>query len=145
MGPLRASPQYVLEEGSRNDWFQDATITLTALAAVVALAFFVVRRRADRKKIPAVNLSLFKDSVFTSRTLIGGVMFFMLMANTFLLPLFMQESLGFTATQAGLALMPRSLVMMVATMIVGARSLQQGLAAHLRRRGRAALRRDLRG
>ena len=41
-------------------------------------------------------------------------MFAMLMANMFLLPVFMQELLGFTATQSGLALMPRTLVMMVA-------------------------------
>jgi DHA2 family multidrug resistance protein len=46
-------------------------------------------------------------------------MFAMLMANMFLLPLFMQELLGFTATQSGLALMPRVLVMMVATPLVG--------------------------
>ena len=69
--------------------------------------------------VPAVNLRLFKDPVFTSGTLIGAVMFAMLMASMFLLPLFMQELLGFTATQSGLALMPRVLVMMVATPIVG--------------------------
>ena len=40
-------------------------------------------------------------------------MFAMLMANMFLLPVFMQELLGFTATQSGFALMPRTLVMMV--------------------------------
>jgi MFS transporter, DHA2 family, multidrug resistance protein len=43
----------------------------------------------------------------------------MLMANMFLLPIFMQELLGFDATQSGLAMMPRTLVMMVAVPIVG--------------------------
>jgi DHA2 family multidrug resistance protein len=37
----------------------------------------------------------------------------------FLLPLFMQELLGFTAMQSGLALMPRTLVMMAVTPLVG--------------------------
>ena len=46
-------------------------------------------------------------------------MFAMLMASMFLLPVFMQEVLGFTATQSGLALMPRTLVMMLVTPIVG--------------------------
>ena len=46
-------------------------------------------------------------------------MFAMLMSVTFLLPVFMQELLGFTAMQSGLALMPRSLVMMVVVPIVG--------------------------
>jgi DHA2 family multidrug resistance protein len=62
---------------------------------------------------------MFKDSVFTSGTLVASVMFAMLFSQTFLLPVFMQEMLGFTAVQAGLALMPRSLVMMVAMPVVG--------------------------
>ena len=55
-------------------------------------------------------------------------MFAMLMAITFLLPVFMQELLGFTAMQSGIALMPRTLVMMVA-MPDRRAPLQQGLAA----------------
>jgi MFS transporter, DHA2 family, multidrug resistance protein len=69
--------------------------------------------------VPAVDFSLFKDVIFTSGTLIGAVMFAMLMAVTFLLPLFMQLLLGFTATQAGIALMPRSLSMLVVMPIIG--------------------------
>jgi MFS transporter, DHA2 family, multidrug resistance protein len=46
-------------------------------------------------------------------------MFAILLASMFLLPLFMQELLGFTAMQSGLALMPRVLVMMAVTPLVG--------------------------
>ena len=46
-------------------------------------------------------------------------MFAILMSITFLLPVFMQELLGFTATQSGVALMPRALAMAVAIPIVG--------------------------
>jgi DHA2 family multidrug resistance protein len=69
--------------------------------------------------VPAVNLRLFKDKVFLSGTLVSAVMFAMLMSITFLLPVFMQEMLGFTATQSGLYLMPRSLGMFVFTPLVG--------------------------
>jgi DHA2 family multidrug resistance protein len=41
------------------------------------------------------------------------------MSVTFLLPVFMQELLGFNATQSGVALMPRALAMMVFTPLVG--------------------------
>jgi DHA2 family multidrug resistance protein len=112
-----AALQYVLEEGQRDDWFQSRVITAFALIAVFGLAAFVIRELTA--KLPAVNLSLFRDPVFASGTLIGSVMFAMLMANLFLLPVFMQELLGFTATQSGLSLMPRTLIMMVATPIVG--------------------------
>lgn len=109
--------EYFLEEGQRNDWFDSSTITAFAIVSVVALLAFVVRELTA--KAPVVNLRLFKDSVFTSGTLVGGLMFAMLLANMFLLPLFMQDLLGFTAMQSGLALMPRALVMMAATPLVG--------------------------
>ncbi len=109
--------QYVLEEGQDDDWFQSTHITLGAFVAVFALAFFVWRELTATA--PVVAISLFRDPVFASGTVIGSLMFAMLMANMFLLPVFMQELLGFTATQSGLALMPRTLVMMFATPIVG--------------------------
>jgi DHA2 family multidrug resistance protein len=112
-----AALQYVLEEGTRNDWFQDRTISILAVLSVVALLLFVAREMTAT--VPAVNLTLFKDKVFLSGTLIGGVMFAMLMSVTFLLPVFMQNLLGYTAVQSGLALMPRSLVMFVCTPIIG--------------------------
>ncbi len=112
-----SSLQYMLEEGGRDDWFQSPIICTFGLIALFALAAFVARELTA--KVPAVDLSLFKDKVFLSGTLVGSVMFAMLMAVTFLLPVFMQELLGFTAMQSGMALMPRSLVMMVVTPVVG--------------------------
>jgi MFS transporter, DHA2 family, multidrug resistance protein len=112
-----AALQYVLEEGQANDWFDSRLIAACAVLAGAALTAFVWRELTA--PVPAVNLRLFKDPVFTSGTLVGAVMFAMLMASMFLLPVFMQEMLGFTATQSGLALMPRVLVMMLVTPFVG--------------------------
>lgn len=112
-----AAMTYVLEEGASNDWFESRLISGCLGLGAFALSLFVARELTARA--PAVNLRLFRDPVFTSGTLIGGVMFAMLMANMFLLPIFMQELLGFSATQSGVALMPRTLVMMVAVPIVG--------------------------
>lgn len=109
--------QYFLEEGSRQDWFDSREITAVAVVAVFALAAFVVRELTA--PVPAVDLRLFKDPIFLSGTLVGGLMFAMLMANMFLLPVFMQELLGFSAVQSGFALMPRVFVMMLAVPIVG--------------------------
>jgi MFS transporter, DHA2 family, multidrug resistance protein len=108
---------YVLEEGASNDWFESKLICGLLGISIFCLALFVARELTATA--PAVNLRLFRDPVFASGTLISGLMFAMLMANMFLLPIFMQELLGFSATQSGLALMPRTLVMMVAVPIVG--------------------------
>jgi DHA2 family multidrug resistance protein len=109
--------QYFLEEGDQNDWFDSKVITATFAVAVVVISTFIVRELTC--EVPAVNIRLFKDPVFLSGTLIGALMFALLMATMFLLPLFMQTLLGFTATDAGMALMPRVLVMMIAVPIVG--------------------------
>jgi MFS transporter, DHA2 family, multidrug resistance protein len=109
--------QYALEEGNKNDWFASALIDTCLFVGLFASALFVVRELTAT--VPAVDIGLFRDPVFLSGTLIGGIMFAMLMSLTFLLPLFMEEILGFTATQAGLALMPRTIVMMAGMPIVG--------------------------
>lgn len=112
-----ASLQYVLEQGNRNDWFDSRLITALTCVAVGGLVGFVYTEL--HAPAPAVNLRLFRDPVFTSATLLASVMFSSLMAGMFLLPVFMQELMGFTALKSGLALLPRALVMMVVTPIVG--------------------------
>ena len=109
--------QYTLEEGQQNDWFESSAITVAFFASLVFIAAFVIRELTC--EVPAVNIRLFKDPVFLSGTLIGSLMFALLMASMFLLPLMMQELLGFTATQAGFAMMPRVFVMMITTPIIG--------------------------
>ena len=112
-----ATLQYVLEQGPREDWFDSPLITVLVAIAAGSLIGFVIRE--FRAPAPAVNLRLFRDPVFSSATAIGGVMFAILLGNMFLLPVFMQELLGFTALQSGWAMMPRSLVMLIAVPIVG--------------------------
>ncbi len=112
-----AALQFLLEEGQQKDWFQSNLIVGAALCAGVALVLFVWRELVA--PVPAVDVRLFKDPLFASGSIIGAVMFAILLASMFLLPVFMQELLGFTAMQSGLALMPRTLVMMAVTPLVG--------------------------
>jgi DHA2 family multidrug resistance protein len=109
--------QYVLEEGQRNDWFDSPLITVLSFVAGISLVAFVIRELTAT--VPVVNLRLFRDKTFTSGTVIGGVMYAMLMGSMFLLPVFMQELLGFDATQSGITLMPRTIAMMVVTPLIG--------------------------
>jgi DHA2 family multidrug resistance protein len=109
--------QYVLEEGQRNDWFDSRLITGLSFLSAISLAAFVLRELTA--PAPVVNLRLFRDKTYASGTLIGGVMYAMLMGSLFLLPVFMQEVLGFDATQSGLTLTPRTLAMMILTPVIG--------------------------
>lgn len=112
-----ATLQYVLEEGQADDWFQSDLILFLTLLAVFSAVGFVVRELTA--PAPAVNLRLFKDRTFASATLVSASVMSVMMSGMFLLPLFMQELLGYTAMQSGMALMPRVLVMLVAMPLVG--------------------------
>lgn len=109
--------QYVLEEGQAEDWFESPLIVWLSMLAVFSGVAFVFRELTATA--PAVNLRLFKDRTFASGTIVSASMFAVMMSGMFLLPLFMQELLGFTATQSGIALMPRTLAMLVCMPIVG--------------------------
>ena len=86
------------------------------MCAVSFVAFIIRELTATA---PVVNLRLFKDAAFTSATLIAFVMFGMLLGSMFLLPVFCEESLHYTATLTGIVLIPRTLAMMAMSPIVG--------------------------
>jgi DHA2 family multidrug resistance protein len=112
-----ASLQYLFEEGSQKDWFDSAQIRIALFVAVLSLVAFVIRELTATA--PVVNLKLFKDPTFASSTVIAFLMFGMLMGSMFLLPVFAQESLHYTATLSGIVLMPRTLAMMAVSPFVG--------------------------
>ena len=101
--------QLMLEQGQRNDWFESSYITLLLATSLIALALFVWRELVAKQ--PAVELHVLNNVSFTSATMLGGVLGMGLMGSLFLLPLFLQQLLGYDAMTSGLALMPRSLAM----------------------------------
>ncbi len=109
--------QYLFEEGPQDDWFDSMEIRIAAFTCVVALAAFVIRELTATA--PVVNLRLFKDPTFASATIISFIMFGMLIGSMFLLPVFAQESLHYTATLSGVVLMPRTLAMMAMSPLIG--------------------------
>src|SRR5262245_229632 len=109
--------QYLFEEGPQNDWFDSMEIRAAAFICFVSLTGFVIRELTATA--PVVNLRLFKDPTFASATFVAFVMFGMLMGSMFLLPVFAQETLHYTATLSGWVLMPRTLAMILMSPIVG--------------------------
>ena len=109
--------QLMLEEGQRKDWFDSSFIVTLGAAAGLGLALFIWRELATDR--PAVDLRILKSASFSSATALGGVLGMGLYGSLFLLPLFLQNLLGYPAETAGLALMPRSLAMAVVMPIGG--------------------------
>jgi DHA2 family multidrug resistance protein len=109
--------QLMLEQGEREDWFSSSFIVTLAVVSAAGLIFFIWRELVARR--PAVDLRILRNPSFASATAIGGVLGMGLYGSLFLLPLFLQNLLGYSAMLSGLALMPRSLAMAVVMPIGG--------------------------
>ncbi len=109
--------QIMLERGEREAWFESDLITTLLIVSVAAMALFIWRELScDR---PAVDLRILKDVNFASGSLIGGLLGVGLYSSLFLLPMFLQQLLGYPALDSGIALMPRSLAMAIAMPLGG--------------------------
>jgi DHA2 family multidrug resistance protein len=111
------SLQIMLEKGQQKDWFTSSFIVYLALVAAGGLLFFVLRELTTDR--PAVDLRILKNVTFTSGTFIGGILGMGLFGTLFLLPLLLEQLLGYTAFDSGLALMPRSLAMAMTMPLAG--------------------------
>ncbi len=112
-----ASLQILLEEGEAVGWFASAyivTLTAVAVSALLVFVFWELRTPA-----PAVDLRILKNLSFAAGTAIGGMLGLTLFGSLILLPFFLQNLLHYSATQAGLTLMPRSLTMVLLMPIAG--------------------------
>lgn len=109
--------QMVLDLGERYDWFASNLIFNLALISGVCGVTLLVRQWHHRD--PVLNLRLLGDRNFGLSTVVMFLFGFMLYATTVLLPLFMQEVLGYTSSRSGMALAPGGLAILVLMPAVG--------------------------
>ena len=109
--------QVVLDKGQREDWFESHFILILSLLSAAALVFVVVWEW--KNKDPIIDLHLFRDRTFGISNLLMFMLGFALLGSTLLLPLFSQTLLGYTAQQAGLALMPGGFTIIILLPLVG--------------------------
>ncbi|MFM1915206.1 MAG: hypothetical protein RLZZ531_875 [Bacteroidota bacterium] len=98
------SIQFVLEEGSAKDWFESTEIVIISLLAFVGLIAFIIRELSI--DYPAVNIGLYRSFNLAMGSILNFLLGLMLFGSVFIFPLFVQISLGWTATQTGLFMIP---------------------------------------
>ncbi|HPJ95550.1 MAG TPA: DHA2 family efflux MFS transporter permease subunit [Deltaproteobacteria bacterium] len=109
--------QIMLEKGQRKDWFSSDLIVLLAVIACIGLGLFIWQELKTEK--PAVNLRIFKNLNFAFSTFFGGMLGLCLFGSIFLMPMFLQHLLGYTAYDSGLAMLPRAVLMAFSMLIAG--------------------------
>lgn len=118
------SLQYVLEKGHDDDWFSSGTIIFLSVTAVFSLFFFIWRELTFRN--PIVQLRVLKNVNLRVGTILSFILGFGLYGSTFIIPLYTQSTLGWTAQQSGALMIPAALTTAFMMPIIG-RLLQKGV------------------
>jgi DHA2 family multidrug resistance protein len=111
------SMQVLLDKGKDLDWFNSSQIVTLAILAVVGFTLFLIWELTEEH--PVVDLTLFKGRNFTVSTVAMLLAYGLFFGNVVLLPLWLQQYMGYTATLAGLVLAPVGVLAVFATPFVG--------------------------
>jgi MFS transporter, DHA2 family, multidrug resistance protein len=106
------SLQVILDKGQEDDWFGSTFIQGFALLAVVGIIGTIIWELWFARE-PIVDLPLLKNRSLASTNILMFIMGFILVATTVMLPQFVQDILGYNATDAGLILMPGGFILML--------------------------------
>jgi EmrB/QacA subfamily drug resistance transporter len=107
--------------------FGDAAVLASLAIGIVALALFIeVERRSSHPMLPP---GIFANKRFTGANLVTVVVYGALGTATFLLVVYLQTALGYSAIRAGAALLPMTLLMLALSGYAG--SLSERIGARL--------------
>jgi EmrB/QacA subfamily drug resistance transporter len=107
---------YALIEANTYGWTSGRILGAFAVA-VVALAAFVWIELHGR--VPMMDLSLFKNGTFAGANTVMLLVALAMFGVFFFVSLYMQNILGFSATEAGAAFLPMTMLIMVVAPIAG--------------------------
>jgi MFS transporter, DHA2 family, multidrug resistance protein len=109
--------QIMVDKGKELDWFNSAQIVVLATVSVVSFLFFLAWELTE--KHPIVDLRLFARRNFLVGTASLSIAYGLFFGNVVLLPLWLQQYMGYTATWAGLATAPVGILAIVLSPWVG--------------------------
>jgi len=109
--------QIMIDKGKELDWFNSGQIIMLTVVAVVSFLFFLAWELTDKQ--PIVDLRLFARRNFLLGTFSLSIAYGLFFGNVVLLPLWLQQYMGYTATWAGLATAPVGILAIVLSPWVG--------------------------
>ncbi len=124
--------QIVLDRGQRADWFAAEWVVIATAAAGACLLWLPMHELRIRQ--PIIDMRILGIPIFALAVLLTVGRSFVLYGTGVLLPIFLQEFMGYDAWKAGLVMAPRGLGTMGAMLLVG-----QLARRHIDTRGMLAL------
>ena len=109
--------QVVLDKGNELDWFESPFVVAASVIIVLGFALFLVWELTDRH--PLIDLTLFKRRNFVLGVLALSFSFGAFRAGSFILPLWLQTQVGYTAEWAGYVLAPSGIMALLLGPLAG--------------------------
>jgi len=122
------SLQFILEKGQEEDWFNSSLITILAVACFFGSFFFIWRELVY--KHPVVHLGVLRNRNLSVGSILSFVLGFGLFGSTFIIPLYTQTIMGWTAFQAGMLMIPSTIFTAVMMPLVG-KMMERGVSFRL--------------
>jgi EmrB/QacA subfamily drug resistance transporter len=110
------SLSYALVEGNSHGWTSAEILGLFAAAAVLLAAFVVLEHR---QRLAMLDLSLFRIGAFTGANVVAMLVSLSMFGVFFFVSLYVQNILGYSATQAGATFLPMVTLIILIAPIAG--------------------------
>ena len=117
LGGTLSSLVLVLEKGNDWGWIDSKSLICYLIILVLFVLFIKIELKVSE---PIVDLKFFQIPAFVYTLINNFVVFMGMMGGLFLIPIFAQTFLGYTASQSGYLFMPLAAAMMIASPIGGA-------------------------
>ncbi|WP_085994492.1 MDR family MFS transporter [Oceanobacillus senegalensis] len=102
--------------GGEQGW-ASVPVVSSLIIGTISLVWFILRQL--KLEEPILEFRVFKYKIFTLTTTLGMIVFIAMIGSMVILPLLMQDMLGFTALESGLALLPGAVTMGLMNPITG--------------------------
>jgi DHA2 family multidrug resistance protein len=113
-----AALQIMLDKGKELDWFASGEIIALACAAAVGFALFLAWELLDNPH-PIVDLHLLRNRDFWTGTATLSVGYAVFFGAIVVLPLWLQQYMGYTQIWAGMMMMPFGILALVFAPLIG--------------------------
>jgi DHA2 family multidrug resistance protein len=117
LGGMLSALVLVLDQGTIWGWLSNWSILCYAAIVILLGLFLYIEGKVPE---PIVDLKFFKIPAFVNTLMNNVVVFMGMMGGLFLIPIFAQTFLGYTATQSGYLFMPMAAALMLAAPLGGA-------------------------